>query len=168
MLEIILILLGMVLLMLGLAGSVFPVLPGPLLGWLALVLVQCTDRPHFSFLFLLALAALALAGSFVDDILPHVGARYAGGSRQAVFGSILGMIAGMLAGLVFGVFLTPVCMLAGTLFGAYAGEYPVSRNSAKAVKVALGVFAGFALAMTIRFAICLAFAILFVVRVFFA
>ncbi len=166
MLDIILIIIGFGLLLLGLAGSLFPVLPGPLFGWLALVLLHLTNRPHFSFFFLLAMAGLALAGSFVDDILPHWCARRAGGSRQAVVGSVIGMVGGTFLGLFLGFFLAPLGMIAGTLAGAYAGEYSVSRDQAKAINVALGVMAGFALAVMIRFAICFAFAILFVIKLF--
>ena len=165
--DIVLIVIAIGLLLAGMAGSLFPVLPGPVLAWLALLLVQFTGGAHFSVLFLLAMAVLALAGSFLDDILPHLGARKLGGSRQAVIGSILGMIAGTVAGFLLGVLLAPFGMIAGTLLGAYAGEYSQSRDSGKAIRVALGVSAGFVLAAVLRFAICLTFAIFFVAKVFF-
>jgi uncharacterized protein YqgC (DUF456 family) len=167
MLDIILILIGIGLLTVGMAGAVFPVLPGPFFAWLALLLVQCTGYPHFSWLFLLAMAVVALIGSFLDDVLPHFGARRFGGSRRAVAGSIVGMIAGTIAGIFLGFFLAPIGLIAGTLLGAFLGEYSVSSHSGKACKVAVGVFAGFALAVVLRFAICLAFAILFIGKVFY-
>lgn len=167
MLDIFLIVIGFGLLVAGMAGSLFPVLPGPVFAWLALVLVQFTGGNHFPWLFIVAMAGLALVGSFLDDLLPHVGARKFGGSRRAVIGSILGMIVGSIVGMFLGILLAPFGMVAGTLLGAYAGEYSLSKESAKATKVAFGVFAGFVLAVVLRFAICLIFAIFFVAKVFF-
>ena len=58
--------LGILLLLLGIIGSVAPVLPGPPLSFLALLLLQLTTRPPFSTQTLVLWGAVAISIAILD------------------------------------------------------------------------------------------------------
>ena len=145
--EIILIILAFILLLTGIAGAVLPILPGPTLSFLGLVLIQwsgiigpgvCTFHPAF----LIGFAIVAVAVTAMDYFLPSIMSRRFGGSRFAAIGSFLGLLIGLFLFPSFG-------MIIGPFLGAFAGELIHNRTSgeratgAKAVKVALGAFLAF-------------------------
>ena len=140
--EIILIILAFILLLTGIAGAVLPILPGPTLSFLGLVLIQwsgiigpgvCTFHPAF----LIGCAIIAVAVTAMDYFLPSIMSRRFGGSRSAAIGSFLGLLVGIF-------FFPPFGMIIGPFLGAFAGELIHNRSSgAKAFKVALGAFLAF-------------------------
>ena len=82
-----------------------------------------------------------------DYLLPPYITKNSGGSRYATIGSVVGMIAG--------IFLTPVGMLLGMLLGAFISELVFARQSSgKAIKAALGAFAGFLLGTGLKLIYC--------------
>ena len=140
----------------GLVGSVLPVLPGPPLGFVGLLLLHWSGFGTFGPVFLWVWGAIVLAVSIVDFILPAWLTKRFGGSRMAVTGSVLGLVAGLF-------FLPPLGLLIGPFLGALIGELIHNRNQArrnqadgtdpgtadagfsKALKVALGAFLAFIL-----------------------
>lgn len=120
------------LMVIGLAGTVLPALPGTALVLAGAVLGAWIDdftRVGADTLGLLAvLAALAWALDYAAGLL---GARKAGASRLALVGAALGTVVGLLMGLV-GVFFMP-------LVGAAVGEYWARRQEARATHRALKV-----------------------------
>src|SRR5687768_11672586 len=84
-----------VLMAIGLAGSVIPVLPGPMLIWLGALVWAWADgftRVGWGTLTLLAVLALAAWGS--DLFLTTVMSRRAGASWKAILGAIVGGLVG--------------------------------------------------------------------------
>jgi uncharacterized protein YqgC (DUF456 family) len=155
--EIVLVILAFLFLLAGLLGSVIPVLPGPPLSYIGLLLLQWSGYGSFSAVFLWVWAAITAAVTIADNVLPALMTKKFGGSRAAVLGSILGLIVGML-------FFPPLGLLIGSFLGAFAGEMINNRikanrdktndtesgstvdNSAdnrKALQVALGTFLAF-------------------------
>ncbi len=130
----ILILIGVgVLLLLGVVGSVIPVLPGPLLSYIAVLIC------HF-FIASINVDSLILIGvavaviSILDYFLQIYGVKKAGGGKYAITGSAIGML--------LGVFLfPPFGILGGAFIGAYIGaKIEMDKH---AVKIALGSLLGF-------------------------
>ena len=132
----------------GLAGTVLPVLPGPLLILAGTVLgawIDGFDRVGIATVAVLAvLAALAWVLDFVAGLL---GAKRVGASRQALAGSAIGTVAGLFFGFV-GVLFLPFA-------GAMIGEWLARRSGGQAVKVGLatwmGILAGMAAKVVIGF-----------------
>ena len=113
--NIFLIVLAFLFLLVGLVGSVVPALPGPPLSFIGLLLLQWSGHGNFSPAFLWVWAAITVAVTIIDNILPAWMTKKFGGSRAAVIGSVLGLIAGMF-------FFAPIGLLVGPFLGAFAGE----------------------------------------------
>jgi len=134
---IVLVILAFTLFIAGILGAVIPVLPGPPLSYIGLLLMQWSGYGGFSSAFLWGWAVIAAAVTVMDYFLPSLMTKWSGGSRAASIGSFLGLLAGIF-------FFPPWGMLIGPFFGAFAGELLHNRaNGAGALKVALGAFLAF-------------------------
>lgn len=122
--------------MIGLIGSVVPVLPGPPVSWLGLLLISFTRFAEISVWFLLLWLALTVIVTLADNFLPAIMTRKYGGSRAAAIGAIGGMVLGM--------FFAPWGMVVGSFAGAFVGEFIGNRSQGHvALKVATGAFIAF-------------------------
>jgi len=135
--EIVLIVLAFVLLVAGILGAFLPILPGPPLSFIGLLVMKWSGYGNFSPVFLWIWAGITVAVTVMDYFLPSIMAKRFGGSRAAAIGSFLGLVAG--------IFLFPPWgMIIGPFVGALVGELFHSRTDGKkAVKVALGAFLAF-------------------------
>ena len=123
------------LIVLGLAGTVLPVLPGTLLVWGGIVLGAWIDNfSRVGTTTVLVISALAILAWGLDYVAGLMGAQKAGASKQALLGAALGTVAGLFMGLV-GVLFMP-------LFGAAVGEYLARRDHSRAVKVGIATWIG--------------------------
>jgi hypothetical protein len=148
MTETLLWLLSAALIVLGLAGTVLPALPGTMLVLAGIVLgAWIDDFSRVGWGVLAGVGVLALLAWVLDYVAGLLGARQAGASRLALVGAALGTVAGLFMGLV-GVLFMP-------LVGAAVGEYLARREHAHAVKVGvatwLGIMAGMVSKVVIAF-----------------
>ena len=135
--EIFFVILAFVLLVAGLLGAVVPVLPGPPLSYVGLLVLQWSGRGGFTVSFFVLWAAITVAVILMDYILPALMTKQFGGSRYASVGSVIGLIIGVFVFPPFGIIIGP-------FFGAFSGELIYNRaDGAKALKVALGAFLAF-------------------------
>jgi len=121
------------LLLLGVVGSVIPVLPGPLLSYSAILIYHFfIDSINVDSLILIGIAVAVI--SILDYFLQIYGVKKAGGGKYAMTGSVIGML--------LGVFLfPPFGILGGAFTGAYIGaKIEMDKHS---VKIALGALLGF-------------------------
>ena len=145
--ESVLVVIAFVFLILGLLGAVLPVLPGPPLSFVGLLLMQWSGHGGFTFLFLLIWGLITAAVTVMDYILPSYMARRFGGSRAAAIGSFLGLLAGLF-------FFPPWGLVIGSFLGALAGELIHNgANGAKAFRVALGAFMAFLVGSGLKLAV---------------
>ncbi|HEX9805191.1 MAG TPA: DUF456 domain-containing protein, partial [Candidatus Dojkabacteria bacterium] len=86
---------GVILILLGIAGCFLPVLPGPPLSYLAVLLLQLKSDPPFSTTFLITWGILAGAVTLLDYVIPVYGTKRFGGSRYGIMGSIIGLLLGI-------------------------------------------------------------------------
>ncbi len=111
-----------ILIVIGVAGSVIPLLPGPMLIWLGAFVWAWADgftRMGWGTLIVLGLLALAAWGS--DIFLTTVISRRAGASWKAILGAIVGGLVG--AGLLSALPLLGTVL--GAILGAMAGMWLV-------------------------------------------
>ena len=135
--EIALIIFAFILLLAGIIGAVVPVLPGPPLSFIGLLLLQWSGYGGFTPAFLWIWAGITVFITVLDYILPSLLARRFGGSRAASIGSFVGLIIGIF-------FFPPWGMIAGPFFGAFAGELIHNhKNKTQALKAACGAFLAF-------------------------
>ena len=131
------------LVLVGLAGTVLPLLPGTLLVWAGLLLGAWIDDftrvSALTVVFITLLAALAWALDFVAGL---IGAKRAGASKLALVGAAVGTVVGLFMGLV-GVLFMP-------LVGAAIGQYWAQRDQQRAAKVAFATWLGLMLGMVAK------------------
>jgi uncharacterized protein YqgC (DUF456 family) len=134
--TILLIVLGGILVVVGIVGCVVPVLPGPPISYISLIVLSLAYKwKAYSPNFLIVMGVVTVAVTVLDFILPvYLPKRY-GASKFGIWGSILGMIAGM-------IFFPPFGLIIGTFLGAILGELAFNKDKRASVKAALGVFIG--------------------------
>ncbi len=136
MLDIILIILGIFFLLLGLIGCILPVLPGPPLSYVGLLFLHFTSRYSYSSDFLILWAVIAIGVTIIDNVIPIWGTKKYGGSKIAVWGSIVGLLIGLFVFPPFGI-------IVGPFVGAVLGELINGKETRDAFKSGFGAFAGF-------------------------
>jgi len=130
----------------GVVGTVLPVLPGPGLVWLGLLAAAWADRfERVGGWTLALLGLLALATFAIDFAASAAGAKRVGASREALLGAALGALAGLPFGLVG--------LLVGPFAGAAAGELWRVRDWRRAGKAGAGAALGFALGVAAKLAV---------------
>ncbi len=127
---------GAILMLLGLMGCFLPVLPGPPLSFIGLVLLAMIRHfsPPLTPLLILLMCMLTVAVVVLDHVLPILGARRYGSSKWAIYGSVVGMMAGA--------FFSPLGMLIGAFAGAVLAEWMASRKKMQALRAGWGVMLG--------------------------
>jgi uncharacterized protein YqgC (DUF456 family) len=127
---------GLVVAVAGLLGCIIPIVPGPPLSLIALLILSYAKawRP-FSLTFILVMTGLTVLVTVLDYVIPAAGARKYGASKLGVWGSFLGLIIGLFAFPPFGMFI-------GGIAGAVAGELLAGRKGKEALRAGWGVFLG--------------------------
>lgn len=123
-----------VLIVLGLAGSVIPGLPGAPLILLAAVIHKVYLPGYLTWWAVAALAALSIASVVMDTAFAAAGGKKFGASNWGVLGAGIGATAG--------IFFGPLGLLAGAVLGAVVLELALAG---KALGPAVGAGAGAAL-----------------------
>jgi uncharacterized protein YqgC (DUF456 family) len=129
-----LLILGLMLILSGIAGAVLPIVPGPPLAWLGILAVHWVHPFSTNFLFV---SGILMAGvTALDYIVPVWGTKKLGGTEFGIRGATAGMLVGL--------FFLPIGLILGPFFGAFIGELFHNRNDTpKAWRSALGSFLGF-------------------------
>ena len=141
--DVVLFIVAAVLFLVGVIGCIVPGLPGTPPCWGGLLCVSLTSRCTVSVATLAVLAVVTIIVEIVNNIVPAVFTRRAGGSKEAAWGSVIGTFVGLL-GLGVGVLL-------GAFLGAFIGELVHDSSSAKhALVVALWSFLGFITGVGLR------------------
>lgn len=134
--SIVLISLGIILIIAGLAGCIIPILPGPPISYISLILLSWAyNWKAFSTTFLIIIGIITLIVVVLDYALPVYLPKKYGASKYAVWGSALGLIIGLF-------FFQPFGFLIGAFIGAVLGELVFKRNLKLSLKAGLGVFTG--------------------------
>lgn len=120
----------------SLAGLVVPVIPGVPLAALGAVLAGwLTDFEKLGGTPLLVIVGLALLAQLLDFLGGLLGARYSGGSRAGMVGSVVGSLAGVIIAPPFG-------FLPGAFVGAVLFELLSRRSAEDAWRSGVGAFLG--------------------------
>jgi uncharacterized protein len=152
--TVLLIILGILLILVGMAGLILPALPGaPLIFAGALAIAYAHDFTRIGVFTLVVIGLLALMSMVLDHAITLLGARRAGASAWGMFGAVVGLLVGLTFGLP-GIIIGPA-------IGAVVFEYWRNPDFTRASRAGMGVFIGFLVGTLVKYA--LAFAILGIV-----
>ena len=145
--DIFLIILGSICLLVGLAGCIVPMLPGPPVSYLALVFLHFTDKVSFTIPQLFFWLFIVVLIQILDYFIPMFGVKRLGGTPWGKWGCIIGTFASIFLFAPWGVFIGP-------FVGAVVGELLGGKETKYALKAGFGAFAGFLLGTVLKVAVC--------------
>lgn len=150
---------SLVVMVIGLAGTFLPVIPGIPLIFLAILGYGIVEGFHIITLgFLIVMFLVALVASLLDYAGGAIGAKRFGATRNGVIGAIAGGIVGILI-------LGPIGLLAGPFIGAVIGEMWRGRPFEIALEAGLGTMLGIAGATLVKVIIAIGMILAFIWRV---
>ncbi|WP_333694638.1 DUF456 domain-containing protein [Flavobacterium sp.] len=154
-----LLIIAFILMIIGILGSFLPVLPGPPISWVGLLLLYLTKAVPMSYTVLGITLVIAVVVGILDYIIPAKGTKHFGGSKYGIWGTNIGLVVGILAPIPFG-------FIIGPFVGAFVGELlHDSKDSQKAFKAATGSFIGFLASTFMKFVVSIVFLGLFLIKV---
>ena len=157
--DIFLISVGILFIIIGIIGSIVPILPGPPIAYGGLLIVQLSSKHPFSVGFLLIFGVLAILSAIIDNVLPIYATKKFNGSKKGVWGSAAGLILGLFVFPPFGIILGPI-------IGAFVGEMINGKPAKQSLKPAIGSFIGFLSSIFLRLILSIIMAYYFVMHVF--
>ncbi len=154
-----LIVLATMLIILGLLGCFLPILPGPPLSYLGLLLLSFTRWGNIESAILIWMAIIVVLVTILDYILPVWTTKKIGGTKRGVWGATLGLILGLFI-------FPPWGIIIGPFVGAFLGEISADKDNRKALKSAIGSFIGFLLGTGLKLVVSGIITYYFVVFIF--
>tara|TARA_R110000868_G_scaffold9349_6_gene46788 strand:- start:16146 stop:16661 length:516 start_codon:yes stop_codon:yes gene_type:complete len=155
--DIALLIFGFICMLIGIIGSFLPVLPGPPISWIGLLLLFLTSAIPQDWWFLGITLAIALFVFAMDYVIPAIGTKKFGGSKAGMIGTTVGLIVAIVFPIlgIFGIVIWP-------FVGAYVGEIMNRANKKTALKAAFGSFLGFLTGTFLKFMVAIVYLVLFI------
>ncbi|WP_396177174.1 DUF456 domain-containing protein [Flavobacterium sp.] len=154
--DYILLMIGLICMIVGILGSFLPVLPGPPISWLGLLLLFSTDAVPMNYWTLGITLFVAILVAVLDYVIPAKGTKRFGGSKYGIWGTNIGLILGLIAPI-------PLGFIIGPFVGAFVGELIYNSSDKKrALKSATGSFIGFLASTFMKFVVCMVYLGLFI------
>lgn len=155
--DIFLLILGFILMLVGILGSFLPILPGPPISWVGLLLLHFTSVIDMTWTFLGITLAIALLVFALDYVIPAIGTKKFGGTKAGVIGTTVGLV----VALIFPVF-GPFGIIIWPFIGALVGELLNKADKKTATKAAFGSFLGFLTGTFMKFLVAIVYLGLFI------
>ena len=153
--DYILLSIGLLFMIVGILGSFLPVLPGPPISWLGLLLLFSTNAVPMNYWTLGITLIIAIIVAVLDYVIPAKGTKRFGGSSYGVWGTNIGLVVGLIAPI-------PLGFIIGPFIGAFVGELVYNyKDKKRAFRAATGSFIGFLASTFIKFFVCLMYLGLF-------
>ncbi|HSD14461.1 MAG TPA: DUF456 domain-containing protein [Flavobacterium sp.] len=156
--EYFLLITGFVFMIVGLLGSVLPVLPGPSVSWVGLLLLYLTKAVPNNYWVLGITLLIVVIVTVLDYVIPAKGTKRFGGSSYGVWGTNIGLIIGLIAPIPLGVVIGP---FVGALIGELIYD---SKDHKRAMKAAAGSFIGFLTSTFMKFVVSVIYLGLFLAK----
>lgn len=157
--DIALFLLGFIFMIIGILGSFLPVLPGPPLSWVGLLLLVLTKAVPNDWWFLGITFVIAAIVFALDYIIPAIGTKKFGGSKAGMIGTVVGLLVAIFFPIlgIFGIIIWP-------FMGALIGEFINKADNKTAFKAAFGSFIGFLSGTFLKFVVTIIYMGLFIAK----
>lgn len=158
--DIIVLILALIFIFLGLAGTVIPLLPGIPLIFISIAAYGWYEGFQvISARFLAIMAALTILSLLVDYLSTALGASYFGSSKYGVWGAIIGTFIGL-------AIFAPVGIFLGPWLGASIGEYIACQDVNKAMKSGIGTVVGLFSGIIFNLILAMVMLVGFLIKVF--
>lgn len=155
--DIFLLILAALFMLLGIIGSMLPILPGPLTSWVGLLIFHLTDAVPMNWTFLIITLVIAVLVWLLDYVIPALGTKKFGGSKYGMIGTSVGLLVGLFSPIPGGIIIGP-------FVGALIGELINKSDSKTALKAAFGSFLGFLTSTFIKFVVAVIYLGLFIAK----
>lgn len=133
-----LLIIAAVLAVVGLIGSVLPVLPGPTLSWIGWLLLFFVPDHKVTLTSVIVWGVLLIIVSLLDNFGSTWLTSKMGGSKWGTRGCFIGMLVGLFC-------FPPIGLILGPFIGAFVGELIGNATTGRAFRVALISFVAFLL-----------------------
>lgn len=133
--DILLIVIAILCLVSGIAGCIVPMLPGPPVSYVGILILYFSGQAQFSTIELVIWLIIVVVLQIIDYITPILGSKYSGGSSYGNRGCI--------AGTIVGLFFMPLGIILGPFLGALIGEMLGGRDFPHALQAGIGSLIGF-------------------------
>ena len=157
MLEVSILIAGLVINGLGIVGCIVPALPGPFISWLSLLLFFFLPDHEIGTWTLVITGLFMAAVTAVDYIVPVLGAKKFGSSKEGVWGGMIGIVLGLF-------FFPPLGIILGPLIGTIVGDMIAGGTFTKALNSGLGSLIGFIVGTSIKLIYSITVLILFTIK----
>jgi len=144
--DIVLIIVWSLLCILAIVGSLLPVLPWPLLAYIAFILLQLTSAHPLGWTFFIVRAVIIIFLTVLDYIIPSRGTKKFGWTKRGVRGSNIWLVIAVIILPIFWIVLGPFWLLGligGPFLGAYLGEKYAGKKHDHALRSARWSFVWF-------------------------
>ncbi len=155
--DIALLIVGFIFMIVGILGSFLPVLPGPPISWIGLLLLYLTRAIPNNWWILGVTLAVALVVFALDYIIPAMGTKKFGGTKAGMIGTTIGLLVA-----IFFPILGPLGIIIWPFIGALVGELLNKADKKTATKAAFGSFLGFLTGTFLKFMVSIVFLGLFI------
>lgn len=153
--DFLLLILGFGCVVVGIFGSFLPVLPGPSISWVGIVLLYLTKAVAANYWILGVSLLITIALTILDYVIPSKGTKKFGGSKYGIWGTNIGLIVGIFAPI-------PLGFIIGPFIGAFVGELIYDyQDHKRALKAATGSLLGFLASSFMKFVVCMMYLGLF-------
>ena len=140
---------AVLLVVIGIAGTLLPMLPGVPLVFAGLLLAAWSGGfVKVSVLTICIIGAFALVALIVDFVASFITVKRAGASKYALWGAVIGAS--------MGIFIGMLGLIIGTTLGAAIGELVAQRDSSRATTVGLAAGLGFVVALVVKIVLTVA------------
>ena len=167
--DIALIILWGILCLVAIIGSVLPVLPGPLLAYIAFILLQFTSGHPFSRTFFIIRALIIIFLTVLDYVVPSRGTKKFGWTKRGVRGSNIWLIITVIILPILWITIGPfglIGLIWWPFVGAYLGEKRWGKKHTHALRSARGSFIGFVTGSLLKLVVSIIMAGYFFVNVY--
>lgn len=155
--EVAILILGLLLNGFGILGCIIPALPGPFISWLSLFLFFLLPEHELSTTTLVVTGLFMALVTALDYIVPVLGAKKFGSSREGVIGGMLGIVVGLF-------FFPPFGIILGPLIGTILGDLFSGGTFTKAFNSGVGSLIGFVVGTSIKLIYCIVVLTLFTIK----
>lgn len=144
--ELLLIILAVICLVVGVIGTVAPLLPGVPVSWIGLLILKFVPatKDSLSWTLIIVLGIITLVVTILDNILPLWGTKKMGGNKKVVWGATIGLLIGL--------FLGPLGVIFGPFLGALIASLLSGTKLNKATMHASGAFIGYIAGLIVKLA----------------
>lgn len=167
--DIVLVIIWSLLCILAIIGSLLPVLPWPLLAYIAFILLQLTSGHPFSWTFFIVRGVIILFLTVLDYIIPSRGTKKFWWTKRGVRGSNIWLVIAVIIFPIFGIILGPfglLWLIGGPFLWAYLGEKYAGKNHDHALRSARWSFVWFVTGSLLKLVISIIMAGYFLVNAY--